>query len=170
VWRPDAELFRRIASGVHVVGVAAGGRRNGFTAAWVVQLSFQPPLLALSINTGHASYPLLVGGGTFTVNVLERGQLAMARHFGVQSARNVDKLAGARWRATASGAPVLEDCVAYYDCRVVARHPAGDHELVIGEVVDGALRRPEAVPMLYAETGDLDGSAALYAAGNGDPK
>jgi flavin reductase (DIM6/NTAB) family NADH-FMN oxidoreductase RutF len=170
VWRPDAELFRRIASGVHVIGVAAGGRRNGFTAAWVMQLSFQPPLLGLSINPEHASYALLIDGGTFTVNVLERGQLDLARQFGVQSARNVDKLAGIRWHAAASGAPVLDDCLAYYDCRVVARHSAGDHELVIGRVVDGAVRRPDAAAMLYAETGDLDGSSALYPAGDGETK
>ena len=164
-------LFRRLTTGVYIVGVAAGGRRNAFTAAWVVQLSFRPPLLGLSINPGNASYPLLVGGGVFTVNVLEQGRLDLARDFGVRSGRDADKLAGVGWRPAGSGAPILADSVAYLDCRVEARHPAGDHEFVIARVVDGEVLRPGAEPMRYSETGDLDGSAALYSApaGEGEP-
>jgi flavin reductase (DIM6/NTAB) family NADH-FMN oxidoreductase RutF len=157
-----AALFRRLPAGVHVVGVADGDRRNAFTAAWVMQVSFQPLLLVLSINPDHASYALLVESGSFAVSVLERGRLDLARTLGTRSGREGDKLAGIRWRPAASGAPVLEESVAFFDCRVVSRHPAGDHELVIGRVVDGAVLRPEATPMLYLETGDLDGSEALY--------
>ncbi len=160
--REIAALFRRLTSGVYVVGVAQGDRRNAFTAAWVTQVSFQPPLLALAIHPEHASYGLLVESGAFAVSVLERGRLDLARAFGTRSGRDADKLAGILWRAAGSGAPVLEESVAFFDCRVVSRHPAGDHELVIGRVVDGAVLRPDAAPMLYVETGDLDGSEALY--------
>ena len=57
---------------------------------------------------------------------------------------------------------MLLDAVAYLECRLVGRHPAGDHELVLGQVVGGRLLAPDAVPMTYAETGNLDGSAGLY--------
>jgi flavin reductase (DIM6/NTAB) family NADH-FMN oxidoreductase RutF len=162
VQREIAALFRRVTAGLYVVGVSDGDRRNAFTAAWLMQVSFQPPLLALSINPDNASYPLLVESGAFTVSVLERGRLDLARAFGTRSGRDVDKLAGVRWRAARSGAPVLEESVAFFDCRVVSRHPAGDHELALGRVVDGAVLRAEAAPMLYAETGELDGSEELY--------
>ncbi len=157
-----AALCRRLTSGAYVVGVAHGGRRNAFTAAWIMQVSFDPLLLALAIHPEHASYPLLVESGAFAVSVLERGRLDLARDFGTRSGRDVDKLAGVRWRAAGSGAPVLEESVAFFDCRVVSRHPAGDHEIVVGRVVDGGLLRPAAAPMLYVETGDLDGSEELY--------
>lgn len=52
-------LFRRISLGVYVVGVAHDGRRDAFTAAWLMPASFDPLMLALSINPGHASHPLL---------------------------------------------------------------------------------------------------------------
>jgi flavin reductase (DIM6/NTAB) family NADH-FMN oxidoreductase RutF len=52
-------LFRRLSSGVYVIGVADGERRDAFTAAWVMQVSYDPLLLALSINPNHASYPIL---------------------------------------------------------------------------------------------------------------
>ena len=51
-----AALFQRLTQGVYVVGVAHGEVRNAFTAAWVMQVSFDPLLLALSINPHHSSY------------------------------------------------------------------------------------------------------------------
>ena len=50
-----AALFRRITAGVYVAGVAHAGQRNAFTAAWLIQVSFNPLLVALSINPTHTS-------------------------------------------------------------------------------------------------------------------
>ena len=157
-----ADLFRRLTAGVYVIGVAQGDRRNAFTAAWLTQVSFDPLLLALSVNPEHASWPLLVGGGGFTVNVLAREQLHLARHFGTQSARETDKLAGILWRPGSAGAPILDGAVAFLECRILQRVPAGDHEIAIGRVVGGELLSPDAVPLGYADTGELDGSRELF--------
>jgi flavin reductase (DIM6/NTAB) family NADH-FMN oxidoreductase RutF len=157
-----AALFHRLSYGVYVVGVADGDRRDGFTAAWVMQASFDPLLLALSINSSNASYELLHAGGGFTVNVLKKGQLDLARRFGTRSGRDEDKLAGIRWRPGRLGAPILEQALAYFDCEIAGRHRAGDHELVLGRVVDGKILDPGAAPLTYADTGDMDGSADLY--------
>jgi flavin reductase (DIM6/NTAB) family NADH-FMN oxidoreductase RutF len=157
-----AELFRRLSVGVYVIGVPDGERHGAFTAAWVTQVSFDPPLLVLSVNPQNASYALLRTRGVFTVNVLERGQLELARRFGTTSSREEDKLAGIAWHRAGNGAPVLDDALAYFECELQDRHPAGDHELVIGLVLGGRVLDPNAVPMLYAETGDMDGSSALF--------
>jgi flavin reductase (DIM6/NTAB) family NADH-FMN oxidoreductase RutF len=156
------DLLRRLTNGLYVVGVAHGEQKDGFTAAWISQVSFDPLLLALSINPTHASYPILIAAGAFAVSVLSRGQLEVARHFGTQSGRAVEKLAGRRWQTAPGGAPILLDALAYLECRVVGRHAAGDHELVLGQVVGGRVLAPDALPMTYAETGNLDGSAELY--------
>jgi flavin reductase (DIM6/NTAB) family NADH-FMN oxidoreductase RutF len=161
---PPAALFRRLTTGVYVIGVAHGGRANAFTAAWLTQVSFDPLLLALSINPEHASYSLLEASGAFTVSVLEAGQHDLARHFGCQSGCNADKLAGVRWRGGPTGAPILLDAVSCFDCRVVGRLAAGDHELVVGRVAGGEILAPKAEPLGYRETGNLDGSEALYPA------
>jgi flavin reductase (DIM6/NTAB) family NADH-FMN oxidoreductase RutF len=157
-------LFRTLTLGVYVVGVAHGGRRNAFTAAWVMQVSFDPPLLALAITPDNASYPLLQEGGAFTVNVLGRGQLELARRFGTRSGRDGDKLAGVRSRLSRGGAPILEEALAYFDCARVGAMAAGDHELVLGRVTGGEILIPRASPLAYADTGEMDGSAALYPA------
>ena len=67
-----AALFQRLTQGVYVVGVAHGEARNAFTAAWVMQVSFDPLLLALSINPRHSSYGLLKEGRAFSISVLKK--------------------------------------------------------------------------------------------------
>lgn len=156
------EVFRRLTNGLYVVGAAHGGQRDAFTAGWITQVSFDPLLLVLSVNPTHASYPILIASGAFAVSILRQGQLELARHFGTQSGREVDKLAGQRWQSAPGGAPVLSDALGYLECRVAGRYPAGDHELVLGQVLGGRVLAPDASPMTYAETGNLDGSAALF--------
>ena len=159
-----AALFRRLSVGVYVIGVTDGERRGAFTAAWVTQVSFDPLLLVVSVNPRNASHAILRAGGAFTVNVLKHGQLELARRFGTTSSRDHDKLAGVPWHSGANGAPVLDDALAYFECDLQDRYPAGDHDLVVVRVVGGRILDPDAVPLLYAETGDMDGSSALYPA------
>ena len=156
------DLFRRLTEGVYVIGVAHDDRRNAFTASSVVHVSFRPLLLALSVNPEHASYPILAASQVFAINVLRADQQSLAGHFGTQSCRTVDKLASIPWREGRTGAPVLLDALAYFECEVIREVEAGDHRLVIGRVVDGAVLAPNAPPLLYAATGNLDGSAELY--------
>ncbi len=157
-----AALFRRITAGVYVVGVAHADQRNAFTAAWLIQASFDPLLLALSINPTHTSYELLKAGGGFTVNVLQESDLDIARHFGTQSGRMMDKLTEIVWYPGRSGAPILAQALAYFECQVTGSLPAGDHEMVLGRVLDGQLVVPAAVPLRYEQTSDMDGSSQLY--------
>lgn len=157
-----AVLFRRLTLGVYVIGVSDGERRDAFTAAWIMQASFDPLLLAISINPDNASYELLHASGWFTVNVLKQGQLDLARHFGTKSGRDQDKLARMRTRPGRAGSPILEDALAYFECELEGRTRAGDHELVLGRVADGRILDTKAAPLTYADTGDMDGSSALY--------
>jgi flavin reductase (DIM6/NTAB) family NADH-FMN oxidoreductase RutF len=157
-----AELFRRITCGVYVIGVADGPARNAFTAAWLVQASFEPLILALSVNPGHFSYPLLKQGQGFSVSVLSTRQLALARHFGTHSGRETDKLAGIAWRPGRNGAPILTEAPAWFDCRLAGSVAAGDHELMLGRVVAGGLEAAAEPPLAYRDTGELDGSRELY--------
>jgi flavin reductase (DIM6/NTAB) family NADH-FMN oxidoreductase RutF len=58
--------------------------------------------------------------------------------------------------------PLLRDALAWFECQVVSEHPAGDHLLVLGKVIDGKLLDAEAEPMCYRETGAMDGASTLY--------
>ena len=152
-----AELFKQLTHGVYVIGVGYEGRCNAFTAAWVMQVSFDPLMLALSIHPHHASYKILKEGGVFSVNVLRADQQGLARHFG--SPTSTDKLAAVPWHAERTGAPVLDDVPAWFECTFNHECSAGDHRLIVGQVVGGAWLDHSATPMNYRDTGD---SSRLY--------
>ena len=154
-----AALFQRLTQGVYVVGVAHGQVRNAFTAAWVMQVSFDPLLLALSINPHHSSYGLLRDGRAFSVNVLKKGQLELAAHYGGRAG----KFASLEWTMNRIGVPLLLESLAWFECQVVGEHPAGDHVLVVGKLLDS-----KAEPMAYRETGAMDGASALFPKAFGD--
>jgi flavin reductase (DIM6/NTAB) family NADH-FMN oxidoreductase RutF len=154
------ELFQRLTQGVYVVGAAHGGSRNAFTAAWIMQVSYRPLLLALSINPNNSSYLLLKEGRSFSVNVLKKGQLDLAEHYGRSG--QADKLALTDWTTDRLGLPLLREALAWFECQVVSEHPAGDHVLILGKVIDGKLLDSEAEPMNYRETGTMDGASTLY--------
>jgi len=155
-----AHLFRQLTHGVYVVGVARGSECNAVTAAWVMQASFDPLLLALAINPRNSSYPLLIASGAFTVNVLHQDQMTLAAHFAQPRCEN--KLAGIDWSQKRTGAPVLAECLAYFECVVASRCAAGDHEIILGRVLDGSLLNEAIPPLEYRDTGDLDGSSRLF--------
>ena len=157
---PIAALCKRLTQGVYVVGVAHGKARNAFTAAWVMQVSFDPLLLALSINPHHSSYRLLKEGRAFSVNVLKKGQLDLAERYG-RPARD-DKLAGTKWATGRLGPPLLHEALAWFECQVLSEYPAGDHVLVLAKVIGGKLLDSEAEPMYYSQTGEMDGASALF--------
>ena len=131
-----------------------------------MQVSFEPLLLALSINPHHSSYKLLQQGQAFSVNVLNRDQLDLAAHYGQPAA--ADKLVSTAWTTGRTGAPLLRDAVAWFECQVADEHQAGDHVLVLGKVIDGKLLDAKAEPMTYRETGAMDGATALFPDAFGD--
>lgn len=151
-------LAKQISHGVYVIGVGVGDRQNAFTAAWVMQVSFDPLLLAISINPEHYSYQLIQASGVCTVNVLGQDQYALAEHFG-RSAK--DKMAGFQWQLAETGAPVLSESLAYFDCQVSHYADAGDHKIAVCKVVAAATLK-QGQPLRYSQTGDMDGSSQLY--------
>jgi flavin reductase (DIM6/NTAB) family NADH-FMN oxidoreductase RutF len=154
---PDT-LFKQISHGVYVIGVSDGTHQNAFTASWVMQVSFNPPLLAISINPEHYSYQLLQAGGVCTVNVLGQDQYAIAEHFG-RSAK--DKMSGFQWQKGSTDAPVLSESLVYFDCQVSHYTDAGDHKIAVCKVI-AAAKLNEGRPLLYNQTDDMDGSSAIY--------
>jgi flavin reductase (DIM6/NTAB) family NADH-FMN oxidoreductase RutF len=155
------QLLRQISHGVYVIGVSNGVHQNAFTAAWVMQVSFDPLLLAFSINPAHFSYQLLQSGGICTVNVLAQDQFVLAEHFGRSGIEN--KMAGFKWRNGKSGAPILLDSLAYFDCKVCHYAEAGDHKIVVCQIIDAA-KINFGQPLLYSQTGDMDSSSEIYKA------
>jgi flavin reductase (DIM6/NTAB) family NADH-FMN oxidoreductase RutF len=130
-------------------------------------VSFDPLLLALSINPRHSSYALLKEGSAFGINVLKKGQLDLAVNYG-RPANADKKLTSTEWTTGRFGLPLLREALAWFECEVVHEHPAGDHVLVLGKVINGKLLDSQAEPMTYRETGTMDGASELFPDAFGD--
>lgn len=159
---PPIDIFRRFTNGVYVIGVAQGDQRDAFTAAWLMQVSFAPLLVVLSINPGHASYPILRASGAFAVSILPADRSDLAGHYGTVSGRTANKLAGQQWRPSVRGCPILSAALASLECEVQAEHEAGDHVLIVARALAGSMHQLDGEPLGYRSTGNLDGSAALF--------
>ena len=136
--------LRKIPHGVYIVGVKQGEQLNAFTATWLTQVSFTPPLVAMGIKKDSHSFDMIRHDGVFSVNLLGKNQKALAEHFVKPAAVVGEKLKSVRHRPGKTGAPILEEAIAYFECelREVANE-RGDHAIVIGEVVEAGVHKDE---------------------------
>ncbi|MEN9680473.1 MAG: hypothetical protein RLZZ627_366 [Pseudomonadota bacterium] len=153
-----AELIKTLSTGIYGIGVHHAGEQRIFTASWVMPVSFNPILIALSVNPHHRSYQLLKQSRSFTINVIAQDHAELAEKL----AGPGDRLQGLRCTEGLNGCPLLELALAHLECQVIHEYPAGDHHLIVGKLQGGSLRNPKGIPLLYAQTGNLDGAIALF--------
>ena len=145
------EALRLFTYGLYAVSVGAGERRNAFTANWLGQVSFDPPMVALSIENDSASLPMIRVAQAFVVNVFGAEQRELAGRLGKALSRSPDKLDGVALARTSSGQPYLTDTLGWIEVALESETPAGDSTLLVGRVVDaGMLRRDEPLTMRAA--------------------
>ena len=140
----------KMPSGLYVLGSRAGERRNGMTVNWVSQVSFEPKLVAVSVEEHAFTHELLVEGGVFSVNLLSVDDRAVVRKFTKPVEVDLDArtLNGFGFRDGATGAPVLDLAVAWVDCEIRQQVELGGHSLFVGEVVDAGFQADEETPVL----------------------
>jgi flavin reductase (DIM6/NTAB) family NADH-FMN oxidoreductase RutF len=126
--------------GVHIVTTSYEDKCYGLAAAWAMRISGSPYLIMTAVWHQSYTHSFIGKAQRFAVNILEEGQADIARHFGRQTGREVDKFKrqDIYWETRTTGAPILLDALAYLDCRLVDAYdpPNGDHTLFIGEIVD----------------------------------
>ncbi len=145
------KVLRTFTYGLYAVSCADDGEVNAFTANWLSQASFDPPLIMVSVENETKSLPMILHSGIFTVNVLRSGARELAGKLGKSALRVPDKLAGIGYEIGANGCPILHDALAWVACEVRHTAPAGDSTLIIAEVVDtGMLAEGQALTMAEA--------------------
>ena len=138
----DSRFLSWLWTPLVVVTASADGRRSGQVAVSAIGASIVPqrPRLSVSLWKGNFTRDLVEQSGAFALHLLRDDQDALVYHFGLQSGRTVDKFAALEHEPGRTGAPLLRDCLALWECRVVATMDAGDHTLFLGEVVQGIVR------------------------------
>jgi flavin reductase (DIM6/NTAB) family NADH-FMN oxidoreductase RutF len=159
---PEAEedydkLRRRVLwtlpYGLYVVGSRAGDRRNGMTLNFATQVSMEPKLMGIGVDKTAVTHELIGEGQVFALNVVDREDRAIVRKF--TKPVDVDDAAhtlnGFGFHDGVSGAPILDQAVAYVDCAVRQAVDAGSHTFFIGEVVDAGFQKDEDTLVLRME-------------------
>ncbi len=153
--KPLAAALGRVPSGLFIVTARRGEAETGLLASWVQQCSFDPPQVSMCLRRGRELNDWLEVGASFTVNILEDdGGTDLIVRFGRGFALDEPAFEGLEVERPDGAAPVLRDALAYLACRVVARHPAGDHELYIGHVTAGAMLG-DGKPMVHVRKSGL---------------
>jgi flavin reductase (DIM6/NTAB) family NADH-FMN oxidoreductase RutF len=137
--------LRMIPYGLYVLTAAhPDGRVAAATVNWVTQAAFEPPLLAVGVKVDSHAHALIKETGAFALNVLGKGQQALAYTFFKPAERQGETLSGEPFRPGATGAPILASVPAFVECRLEATLERGDHSLFLGRVVEvGLARAPE---------------------------
>ncbi|MFJ6666643.1 MULTISPECIES: flavin reductase family protein [unclassified Streptomyces] len=127
--------FRRHAAGVAVITARGAAGPAGFTATSLTSVSAEPPMISFGVGTGASSWPAIAEADHIGVHILGEHQGDLAATFARSGADRFG--APTAWRDGPEGVPVLDDVLAWLVCRIVARVPAGDHRIVLAEVVLG---------------------------------
>ncbi|MGL6280949.1 MAG: flavin reductase family protein [Microcoleaceae cyanobacterium] len=145
-------LFRKIPHGLYVCGVKDGDELNGFTASWVMQASFAPPLVVNCVRNDSKSHAMLKATGVFALSFLEAGQKDVAQKFFKPQKNIGDKFEDIEFYLGETGCPIIKDSLGYIECRVVGSVEHGDHTVFVGEVIAAAIHK-EGDPLLLESTG-----------------
>lgn len=134
-------VLRQVTYGLYAVTAAYGGERGVFTANWLSQASFDPPMMMLSVERESSTLPLIRGSGCFALCPLASHQRELAGALGRPKARAGDKYAALNLPIveTASGCPALADALGYAVCRVETEVEAGDSVVFLAEVIEAAV-------------------------------
>ena len=153
-------VLRMIPYGLYVLTAeSADGQVAAATVNWVTQASFEPPLVVVGTKMDSMVYSVIKASRAFALNVLGKGQQALAFTFFKSVSRDGDLISGERVRRGTTGAPLLEKAPAFAECKLVETIERGDHAVVIGEVVGAGVNvqpagRPDDATLWLKELGE----------------
>jgi len=149
----DSRAFRNVlgqfATGVTAVTAVNEGTPVGMAIGSFTSVSLDPPLVAFLPGKDSSSWLAIKVAGVFCVNVMALDQLEVC---GVMASRSENKFEGVNWRPGPTGSPIIEGSVAYIDCKIETIHDGGDHDIVIGRVIEIAAGEDKE-PLLFFKGG-----------------
>ena len=143
--------MRQLAAGVSIIATEHDGIRRGLTATAVCSLSDDPPTLIVCVNRSAEAHEPIYAAKRLSVKILGEEHKALAERFaGMGGAKGDARFEHGTWTTLETGAPVLSDALAGFDCRVIDCAECKTHRAFICSVV--AIRvRPDASPLLYVD-------------------
>jgi flavin reductase (DIM6/NTAB) family NADH-FMN oxidoreductase RutF len=128
------EALGHMTYGIYVLTSFYKETINGMIASWVSQVSYDPLLIMVAVHPNRYSHTLIANSGCFALHVLTADQSNLLGRF--KGPDPNAKFSSIQWQPGRTGCPILEDCMAYFECRVTAEYTPGNHTLFLGEVLE----------------------------------
>lgn len=132
--------LRMIPYGLYVLGVGSGENATVSTVNWMTQTSFSPPLVVVGVKADAGTFTSLKENGKFAVSVLGTGQKDLAFAFFRHVEPEDGKFGDYAYESGTTGAPIMKDAPAWFECSVNSIVEEGDHAIVIAEVIEAGVR------------------------------
>lgn len=134
--------LRSFHYGLHILTCGVGSTAHAATITWVMQVSLKPRRVAVAVRKASHIYPMVREQGLFALNVVGEGQEALANAFFKYVVPQEHRFASYPFEeGVTTGSPLLLECIAWLECRVVEEASAGgDHGLFVAEVLSGGVR------------------------------
>ena len=136
-----------LTHGVYVVCAQHKGQRRGLAVAWATQVGADRLLICAGKQSATREW--ILASQAFGLSVLAKDQVKVARLFGRKSSRTVDKFESVGYHTAETGSPLLDDCIAAFDCRVEKVYEDNDHKLIIGRIVYAEFVKEQSEPLIY---------------------
>lgn len=153
----NRNAYHKITYGLYVVSSTNGTQKNGYVGNTVFQVTSQPARFAVACNKDNYTCGLIAHSQVFSISALQQdAKSELIGLFGYKSGRTENKFASVKYRIGQTGAPILlEDTLAWFDCKVVQTVDVGTHMLFVGEVVDCGPTESQEPPLTYAYYRDV---------------
>ncbi|MCM8783894.1 MAG: flavin reductase family protein [Candidatus Omnitrophica bacterium] len=135
-------------------------KTNIVTLAWTTPVSHNPPLVAICIHQNHFSHGLIKESKEFVINVPDEGLIEKVHRCGTVSGREIDKFKEfglTPLKAEKVAPPLIKECFAHLECRVVDIYSRGDHSIILGEVLCAQIKEG-----LFKEVLDIEHIKTLH--------
>src|SRR6478752_7905915 len=150
---PDAATYRTVlghfATGVVLVTAFDGREPVGMACNSFTSVSLEPQLVLFCAAKSSTTWPRIQPARKWAANILAEDGEQVCRLFAEKGA---DRFAHIAYTAGRTGAPVLDEAIAFVDCETIAEHDAGDHLIVVGRVVELGYA-PSGKPLLFYRGG-----------------
>lgn len=147
----DFKAFFKLSYGLYIISSESRGKKNGYVANTAFQVTAEPAQVAISCNKDNLTCEMIEESGRFSISILKQdASKNILGTFGYKSGKDIDKFTAAEYVTGKSGVPIVTDeCIAWFECKVVNKLDVGSHILFIGKVLENKLLEPDGEPLTY---------------------
>lgn len=129
--------FNQLVTGLYLLTTCHEDKVNGMIVSWATQVSYDPPMILVAVHPNRYSHHLIQKSNHFALHVLENTQKELIER--MQGSDPKEKFKDIYWQTSQTGCPLINDCLAWFECRVTNQFQPGNHTLFTGQVINAKL-------------------------------